>query len=467
MQYFINGTATILIIFTALLILVSFLKDANVLKRAQAGKVIKFMVTFTFTWSAVLFVRFWIHNALHGSVGMFDFETLYSPRSVTLGILIDAFLVLVFMFAVFRCKFNMPKLDCKIIFIAAVISRPILLFAGFHLSHRETFAETIEQISRAGDTVHYLRIAQYFYDSYGEFANLIVFFPLYPMLMRIVGTFMPLLYAGFVVSWVSFGFAAVALYKICNGKLFPVLLLFFAPFGVFFGVVFTESLFIALTLLSMLMTLEKKWLWAGIFGFLSALTRSQGVVVVAFFLYEYGVYCMKDSQNIKNAVLKIRWNILYALLIPLGTFLYLLMNRILQGDWFIFLEHQAAPPWFNTANWIGDNLASQWNMGVNFGLGAIIYFVQITAFFLVFALIIYSVYNKQKISFVLYGFGYMFTSFTHGWLISGPRYVTGLAVLYILLNQIENKYLRSGLVVASAVLSVHFTRMFLEGHSIM
>jgi hypothetical protein len=319
----------------------------------------------------------------------------------------------------------------------------------------------------AGDTPHYLRIAQYFYDSYGEFANLIVFFPLYPLLMRVVGTVMPLLYAGFLVSWVSFGFAAVALYKICNGKLFPVLLLCFAPFGVFFGVVFTESLFVALTLFCILATLQKRWLWAGVFGFLSALTRSQGVVVLAFFLYEYGLHCMENSKDILAALRKVKFDILYGLLIPFGTFLYLLLNRVVQGDWFIFLEHQAAPPWFNTAGRIGDNLAGQWYLGVNFGLGAIIYFVQIAAFFLVFALLIYSVYNKQRISFVLYGFGYMFTSYTHGWLISGARYVTGLAVLYILLNQIENKFIRGGLVAASIVLSVHFTRMFLEGHSIM
>jgi hypothetical protein len=338
---------------------------------------------------------------------------------------------------------------------------------AFRFSHRETFGQVAEQIARAGDTVHYLRIAEHFYDSQGEFANLIVIFPLYPMLMRIVGTVMPLLYAGLFVSWVSFGFAAVALYKICGKKLFPVLLLCFAPFGVFFGVVFTESLFIALTLFSILMALEKKWLGAGVFGFLSALTRSHGVVIFVYILYEYGLSCMENVGSFKEGLRKVRSDIMYAFLIPFGTFLYLLLNRIMQDDWFIFMEHQAAPPWWNEAKRVGDNLAQQWGMGMNTGLGSIIYFVQIAAFFIIFALLVYSVFNKQRNSFVIYGFGYIFMSFTHGWLISGARYVTGLAVLYILLEQIENKFIRAGLLTASVVLSVHFTRMFLEGYSLM
>jgi len=467
MQIFINGIATITVIFSFLLILIAFLKDAKVFQNTRADEVIKYIAIFTLSFIAILFVRFWIHNSYHGTVAMFDWVTLYAPRTPTEGILTDTVFVGAFMLAVLRFNFNPPKFNSLAIFIAAFISRPILLLAGFHFSHRETIEQVLAQISTAGDSPHYLRIAEYFYDSQGEFANLIVFFPLYPMLMRIVGTVMPLLYAGLLVSWVSFGFAAVALYKICKGELFPVLLLCFAPFGIFFGTVFTESLFVALTLFSILMAMEKKWLWAVVFGFFSALTRSQGMVVLAFFLYEYGLHCMENSQNIKEGLRKVRFDILYALLIPFGMFLYLLLNRVVQGDWFIFLEHQAAPPWWNTAGWIGDNLAGQWYWGANFGLGAIIYFVQIAAFFVVFALLIYSVFNKQRISFVLYGFGYMYTTFTHGWLISGPRYVTGLVVLYILLNQIENKFIRGGLFVASVVLSIHFNRLFLDGHSLM
>jgi len=521
MAYFVGGLGSIVIIFTALIIAFVFLRDAKIIQVSQANACIKFAATAVLVWLGILFIRFWFVNASREAVSFLDFESIYAPRSVVLGILIDASIALALTITVPMIKFEkIPTLKSWIIFVGALASRPILLLIQIYRSGHGSMESVLAQLAQAGDAVHYIRIAEIFYPAYGQpYANQIVFYPLFPILMRVVSfiPFVSFAHAGILISWVSFGFAAVALYRICKESLFPVLLLCFAPFGIFFSVIMTESLFIALTLFSMHKAMKREWFWAGWLGFLSALTRSQGVVVVGFFLYEYGLHCMEESENPGGAdasvahalpddfspsfvasssyihtlsesseksgsktrtpqphqhpliagLKKVRSDVLYALLIPFGMFLYLLLNRLIQGEWFRFLQHHAAEPWFNTANWIGDNLTQQWNMGTGFGLGAIIYFVQIAAFFLVFALLIYSIVKKQRNSFIIYGFGYMFTSFTHGWLISGPRYVTTCVVLYILADQAKNNVLRAGLLLASLVMAILLGGMFLDGHAIM
>jgi len=471
MSYFVSGLGAIAIIVTVVLIVIMFLRDAKVFKEDKARVSARYLAAFVLIWTTIVFMRFWRLNAMRGAVSMFDFFNIYYPRLALTGIATDMLIAVAFLLAAsFVSAYKVPRPQTWMVFVVAFVSRPVLLLAGLHFSGVYTFERLLYRLAVSGDAVHYLNIAQNFYAAYGQpYANEIVFYPLFPMLMRAVA-FLPgvsLTGAGIIVSWVSFGFAAVALYKICKQHLFPVLLLCFAPFGVFFGVLSTESLFIAFTLYSMYMAIRRKWLFAGVLGFFAALTKTQGVLVFGFFLYEYGLWCMEDADNIKAGLKKVQANILYSLIIPFGLFLYLFLNRIVQGHWFIFLDHQAAPPWWNSADWVGNNLAQQWNMGVGFGLGAIIYFVQIAAFFVVFGLLIYSLLNRQRMSFIVYGFAYMFTSFTHGWLISGPRYITSCVAMYILANQIKSPIIRYALVAASFVMAVFFTRLYLDGHSIM
>src|ERR1700761_7096449 len=101
------------------------------------------------------------------------------------------------------------------------------------------------------DSIHYLAIAQRGYARPGD----AVFFPLYPLLIRALGFVVgsdPL--AGVLISAACLAVAMTLLHRLTELELgrpaadATVLLLAFAPMSFFFTAVYTESLFLALSL---------------------------------------------------------------------------------------------------------------------------------------------------------------------------------------------------------------------------
>lgn len=157
-----------------------------------------------------------------------------------------------------------------------------------------------------------------------------------------------------------------------------------------------------------------------------------------------------------------------ALVIPLGFGVYLLMNKLLFGNWFQYLEFQAAPPWYNKAQWFGKTLSYSYNMAQSYvGLAHIIYLPQLILFFIGTIAIFYGVYKKVRTEYLVYLGGYIFTCYTHGWLISGSRYMCACLPLFIIFSTVKNKYLRYLILGASLVLCLIYTKYWLLGESIM
>lgn len=130
------------------------------------------------------------------------------------------------------------------------------------------------------DSIHYLGIAQHGYTS----ASSVVFFPFYPMLVRVFGFLLgsdPL--AGVLISLVSLAVALTLLHRLTALELGPraadatVLLLAFAPSSFFFSAVYTESLFLALSVGSIYAVRQRRWGLAGGLGCLASATRVTGV----------------------------------------------------------------------------------------------------------------------------------------------------------------------------------------------
>jgi Mannosyltransferase (PIG-V) len=143
------------------------------------------------------------------------------------------------------------------------------------------------------DAVWYLAIAQGGYD---HEATRTAFFPLYPLLFRGVGLVIGSdLIAGVLVSLAAFWVALVLLYRLAaldlDGELarVTVLLVAFCPMAYFFSAVYSESLFLALSLGCILQARLGRWAWAGVLGGLAAASRNSGVIlavpVVLLFLY--------------------------------------------------------------------------------------------------------------------------------------------------------------------------------------
>jgi Gpi18-like mannosyltransferase len=180
------------------------------------------------------------------------------------------------------------------------------------------------------DAVHYTEIAQYGYRNYIDAA----FFPLFPLLIRGVAFLLGnhgYIFIGMIISNLALLGALFVLYQIAADALGDqvgrrtILYLSIFPTALFFFAAYNESLFLLLTAGAFLAMRRQRWWIAGILGFLAALTRSAGILLVIPYLYELwisreNIFSTEQSKvrNLLSASLKA----LPVLLIPLGTLLY-------------------------------------------------------------------------------------------------------------------------------------------------
>ena len=119
----------------------------------------------------------------------------------------------------------------------------------------------------------------------------IAYFPVYPLLMRLVGRLFgrsagSFYLAGIVVSWAAFIVAALVLYRLARLDVparraeRAVLLLTIFPFAFFFGVVYSESVFLLATLLAFYLFRTRRWILGGLSGAVATATRVNGVMML-------------------------------------------------------------------------------------------------------------------------------------------------------------------------------------------
>jgi hypothetical protein len=132
------------------------------------------------------------------------------------------------------------------------------------------------------DAHWFLSIAEHGYQRLPDAA----FFPLYPLLVRALGTVTgsPLV-AGMVLSTGAFAVALVLTHRLAALELgseparLAVLLTAFAPMAFFFSAVYSESLYLALSLGAFYAARTGRWESAAVLVALCAATRSAGILV--------------------------------------------------------------------------------------------------------------------------------------------------------------------------------------------
>ncbi|MGC2130010.1 MAG: mannosyltransferase family protein, partial [Candidatus Aquilonibacter sp.] len=218
-------------------------------------------------------------------------------------------------------------------------------------SHVQESSNLLLNVWGRWDAVHYLTIA-----TQGYSGTDMAFFPLFPLLIRILGSLVGNhLVAGLLISNASFFFGLLYLYKLLEHEydrsvarraIFYVSIF---PSAFFFSAVYTESLFFMLTVASFYYMRMHRWWLAGAIGFLAALTRVEGVLLVVPFLIEwYSQYKPKLKQHLSNLA--------PGGLIPLGLFTYMALLWVLVGDPLYFSHVQIhwnrhfAPPWVSVIN---------------------------------------------------------------------------------------------------------------------
>jgi hypothetical protein len=159
-----------------------------------------------------------------------------------------------------------------------------------------TPGETLWSRFHVWDAQFYVQIAQqgypsgYSYTSSGQLAGSnLAFFPLYPVLIRIVHglTGLAPATAALVVAWVCAAVAAVVVHRLVTRLYsarvagFAVALVFCQPMAVSLWLAYTESLFLALAAGALLAMRKESWIWAGVLSLGAGLTRSTGLAVAA------------------------------------------------------------------------------------------------------------------------------------------------------------------------------------------
>jgi Gpi18-like mannosyltransferase len=185
------------------------------------------------------------------------------------------------------------------------------------------------------DSLNYQKLAQFGYSATGEMQPLLVFYPLYPWLVRAVAfvTRDPLA-AAFVISTVASLVTAIVLLRLIELDYSKELaqravwFLFIFPTSYFLHIGYTESLFLMLALSSIYSARRERWLLAGVFGAFTCLTRANGLVLLP-------VLAMEAAHQYWTTR-RWRWQWLWIAVAGLGFGGYLLLNRQITGNAFAF-----------------------------------------------------------------------------------------------------------------------------------
>lgn len=329
-----------------------------------------------------------------------------------------------------------------------------LIFVGAYAYKAATqngklpFVSTLIKLFKIYDTEWYLSIAQFGYLTDTDHNKLsICFYPFYPALVKLFHFIVPGGYfmAGVVVSNL---FLLVALYYLMRlvegeyrdsrlGLLTAELMLLF-PFSFFFSIAYTESVFIAFTVLTFYTLRRKKWLLAGLFGMLAALTRNHGVLLMApiliEILYDHEFFRrFRDKTASRGAwTLGLLRRFAAVVLPAAGIGIYLAVNKVVTGNAFQFLVYQKEH-WKQKFGFFADLLFRHtgkiYTGETRYAFG--IWIPGILLFFLALLLLLFCG-KRLRLSYAVYALAYIIISFSPTGLLSGPRYVGGLFVLYLM-----------------------------------
>ena len=243
--------------------------------------------------------------------------------------------------------------------LTVIVAELAALFIGDRgAAHPASVARASLDVWTRWDGAHYLAIA---HDGYRG-ANL-AFFPLYPVLIRLVGTLTgnPIV-AAIAISNVAFLIALAFLRRVCadvfDDGVASRAIFYTATFptAVFFSAAYTESLFLALSVATFFYLRRRNWLVAGFLGGLAALTRVEGVLLLAPFAIEaFEQRRAAHTERLPRAQAARNAPAIGALMIVVGLATFMLLSLLLSGDPLYFAHVQAhwnrhpAWPWASIA----------------------------------------------------------------------------------------------------------------------
>ena len=325
------------------------------------------------------------------------------------------------------------------------------------------FSASLDALWNHWDTRHYIGIAQEGYTSVGDERLRLVFFPLYPLLMRLLSplTGGSVFLAGMLISRLCAMGCAALLYELAyrtygaREARLAVAYFLLSPMSVFLNCCYTEALFLLLTLGAMvLLRRGHPWL-AALCGMGSALTRMPGVIVAGLMLIALLAELPRRGPDVR----RIAGCAGQMLLVFAGLLIYWAINWAVTGDPLMYMTYQKE-------NWFQEP-GTFWGSTANTAYYAITDFGQDDWFFswgaqlaAMLAVYVLLALRADALPFDLaaYSFVYVAVVLSPTWLLSGPRYLYALAPLPLLLARMtESRRAHAVLLALSVVLLVVFT----------
>jgi hypothetical protein len=334
-------------------------------------------------------------------------------------------------------------------------------------------ANALLGVWQRGDTLWYTKIAM---RGYAQGDGSTVFFPLYPILTRLVGKVLSgnYLLGGIIVSNVAYFLALVYLYKLARLEfdsqvaVRTVVCLSVFPTALFLLGVYTEAPFLLFAISAFYYARKGNWLAASAMGLLAALTKQLGLLLLLPLLYEY-------LAEREFAIRSIRRDVLLLALIPLGTLAFLLFRHFYIGEPFLTETYRVR--WAVNASWpwnnIADSLAAIFNTERFHALNpedTLLRRIFYNSFDLacvgLFTFLAVVSFRRLRLSYGLYMVSVLFVGLMQNFrppypIAALPRYVLLLFPGFMVLGtMVKNKALHWAMVTFSTMLLALFTAMF-------
>lgn len=234
-----------------------------------------------------------------------------------------------------KVKSKSYLLDILYVFFSTRIALFLLalLFMGFADPGRNI---KLAEAFSAWDGQWYLRIAKEGYHWNGpDIQANVAFFPLYPLVAKIVSLiFGNLEFSFFVVSHISFFIFLIFLYKIAKEHFGrdicfrAIWYLSIFPLSFVFSIFYSESLFLMLSSGAIYFAYRKKWTVAVLFSIFATLTKLAGLVLLPTLFFCY----LRINKKYKLS------DLIQMMIIPLGTLLFSVYLHFKVGDLLAFLH---------------------------------------------------------------------------------------------------------------------------------
>jgi Mannosyltransferase (PIG-V) len=311
------------------------------------------------------------------------------------------------------------------------------------------------------DAIHYQHFAQFGYTSSYELKAWL--YPLFPWCTRwvawLTGNY---LVSAFIVSGLASLAAALLLRRIVqldySADVARRAVWFFLifPTAYFLHIGYTESLFLALALGSIMAARQEYWSIAGLLGALSWMTRPNGIILIPTLVVEAGHQYIVAKRW--------KWQWLWIAIVPAGFGIYLFLNWRVTGDPLAFLGMRkplfgmsASWPWAGIHQAILINLSGAPNEAELVGAQEL-YFLALG-----FVCVIASWINLRPLYAVwITGNWFLTTSVT--FVVSMPRYSLTMFPIFMLFALFtKNRFWHAVITVSSLLFLALFAILFVRG----